>query len=96
MQTTIPFVIRKKCNFYGLKEDIVKEDFSEATARFTSSKYTPVVKKIVTLSSSESDSDSDIENVMEKREKQIDKIIKTSRNVRKHDESDGWSYSDYI
>ncbi|XP_072763322.1 cell division control protein 6 homolog isoform X2 [Anoplolepis gracilipes] len=66
-QTTISFPIRKRCNFYGRKEDVVKEDFTNATARYTPSKYTPTVKKIVTLTSSESESDSDIENTTEKR-----------------------------
>ncbi|EFN77760.1 Cell division control protein 6-like protein [Harpegnathos saltator] len=63
-QTTITFPIRKKCNFYGPKND-VKEDFSEATAKSTLTKYTPSVKKIVILSSSESESDSDVENITE-------------------------------
>lgn len=71
MQNTIQFPIRKKCNFYG-KDDVVKENFSDARARCTLLKYTPVVKKIVTLSSSESDSDSDIENILEKQECVID------------------------
>ncbi|KAL6424147.1 hypothetical protein ACFW04_009782 [Cataglyphis niger] len=70
-QTTICFPIRKKCSFYGRKEDIAKEDFTNATARYTPSKYTPTVKKIVTLTSSESESDSDIENTTEKYKKII-------------------------
>ncbi|XP_026827321.1 cell division control protein 6 homolog [Ooceraea biroi] len=71
VQSKISFPIRKKCNFYGRKEDVVKEDFSNATARETQSRYVPTVKKIVTLSSSESDSDSDIENAKEKSKKII-------------------------
>ncbi|XP_070172804.1 cell division control protein 6 homolog isoform X1 [Polyergus mexicanus] len=70
-QTTISFPIRKKCSFYGRKEDIAKEDFTDATARYTPSKYTPTVKKIVTLTSSESESDSDIENTTEKHKGKI-------------------------
>lgn len=65
MQTTISFPIRKKCNFYGHKKDVVKEDFSEATAKSTPTRYTRTVKKIVTLISSESESESDIENTSE-------------------------------
>ncbi|EFN69054.1 Cell division control protein 6-like protein [Camponotus floridanus] len=63
-QTSISFPIRKKCSFYGRKDDVAKEDFTNATARYTPCKYTPTVKKIVTLTSSESESESesDIEN----------------------------------
>lgn len=75
MQTTIPFAERKRCSFYGTKRNIEKkEDFTNATIRDSSSKYTPTVKKIVTLSSSESDSDSDVENA----------IIKNNANVLEH------------
>lgn len=70
-QTSISFPIRKKCNFYGRKDDVVKEDFTNATARYTSSKYTPTVKKIVTLTSSESESESDIENSNTEEQKRI-------------------------
>lgn len=62
VQMTIPFKVTKKCSFYGTKNNVIKEDFSNATARDSSHKYTPSVKKIITLSSSESDSDSDVEN----------------------------------
>ncbi|KAK9308759.1 hypothetical protein QLX08_001367 [Tetragonisca angustula] len=85
IQATIPFNVRKKCSFYGSKNNVTKEDFSNATARDSSYKYTPTVKKIITLSSSESDSDSDIENA---------KIsgnaisVKTSQCMRKSTESD--------
>lgn len=65
VQTTISFPIRKKCSFYRQKNDIVKEDFSEAIAKSTPKRYTPTVKKIVTLISSESESESDIENTTE-------------------------------
>ncbi|XP_011866865.1 PREDICTED: cell division control protein 6 homolog [Vollenhovia emeryi] len=64
-QTTIPFPVRKKCSFYGRKEE-AKEDFTNATVKDTPSRYVPAVKKIVTLTSSESESDSDIENTTEK------------------------------
>lgn len=90
MQNTIQFPIRKKCNFYG-KSDVVKENFSDARARCTPVKYTPVVKKIVTLSSSESDSDS--ENVLEKQESVINEgkvgSKANSPRRRKCDKSDG-------
>ncbi|XP_012262534.1 cell division control protein 6 homolog [Athalia rosae] len=67
VQSTIPFNVRKKTSktksFYGVKEDSVKQDFTNATLRsIPETKYTPTVKKIVTLSSSDSDSDSDTEN----------------------------------
>ncbi|CAL1678486.1 unnamed protein product [Lasius platythorax] len=71
-QTTIPFLVRKRCSFYGRKEDVAKEDFANATARHTPSKYTPTVKKVVTLTSSESESDSDIENTTEERRRMND------------------------
>lgn len=72
-QTSISFPIRKKCNFYGRKEDVAKEDFTNATARYTPSKYTPTVRKIVTLTSSESESESesDIENSRTEEQKRI-------------------------
>lgn len=101
VQTTIPFVVRKKCNFYGRKEDAVKEDFSDATARDTPSKYVPTVRKIVTLtSSSESESDSDIENstqkdarkIVERKTEGASPTVGTPRR-RKYSESDGKSYS---
>lgn len=91
LQTTIPFVVRKNWNFYGRKE-VAKEDFSEATARDTPSKYVPTVKKIVTLSSSESDTDSDVENAKKETgridERRIDNAIRTPKR-RGCDESDG-------
>ncbi|GAB1868508.1 Cell division control protein [Camponotus japonicus] len=70
-QTSISFPIRKKCNFYGRKDDVAKEDFTNATARYTPCKYTPTVKKIVTLTSSESESESDIENSRTEEQKRI-------------------------
>ncbi|KYN34022.1 Cell division control protein 6 like protein [Trachymyrmex septentrionalis] len=81
-QTTISFPIRKKSNFYGRKEEI-KEDFTNATAKDTPSRYIPTVKKIVTLTSSESESDSDIENTKERhkitRETRIENTGHTPR-----------------
>ncbi|XP_046412210.1 cell division control protein 6 homolog [Neodiprion fabricii] len=67
IQATIPFNIRKKSSkttsFYGIKEKAVTEDFSNAALRqIPELKYTPRVKKIVTLTSSDSDSDADVEN----------------------------------
>lgn len=68
LQGTIPFNVRKKSSrttsFYGSKENAgVKEDFSNATLRnISETRYTPRVKKIVTLTSSDSESDSDAEN----------------------------------
>ncbi|KAL6252152.1 hypothetical protein P5V15_000016 [Pogonomyrmex californicus] len=88
-QLTIPFPVRKKCNFYGRKEE-VKEDFTNATARRTpgTSRYVPVVKKIVTLTSSESESDSDIENTTKViNERKIESAGSTPRR-RKCNESD--------
>ncbi|XP_046736632.1 cell division control protein 6 homolog isoform X2 [Diprion similis] len=66
-QATIPFNIRKKSSnttsFYGIKEKVVTEDFSNAALRqIPELKYIPTVKKIVTLTSSDSDSDGDAEN----------------------------------
>ncbi|KAJ8670553.1 hypothetical protein QAD02_001812 [Eretmocerus hayati] len=60
-QSTIPFPNRKKINFYGRKDDAPKLDFSNASVKSTPT-YTPTVKKIVDISS-ESESDSDAENV---------------------------------
>ncbi|XP_011695267.1 PREDICTED: cell division control protein 6 homolog isoform X1 [Wasmannia auropunctata] len=89
VQTTISFPVRKKCNFYGHKEE-VKEDFTNATAKDTPSRYVPTVKKIVTLTSSESESDSDIENTKERcritRERRTENAGHTPRR-RKCDES---------
>ncbi|KAK1116848.1 hypothetical protein K0M31_018010 [Melipona bicolor] len=85
VQTTIPFNVRKKCSFYGSKNNVTKEDFSNATARDSSYKYTPTVKKIITLSSSESDSDSDIENAKVSGNAIS---VKTPQRVRKSPESD--------
>ncbi|KAG7207593.1 hypothetical protein KM043_009216 [Ampulex compressa] len=94
VQTTIPFSIRKKCSFYGKKENVVVQDFSNATVRNSSSSYTPTVKKIVTLSSSESESDSDIENTLKENGMKINSrenglVVKTPRRIRKSSESDG-------
>ncbi|XP_078046379.1 cell division cycle 6 isoform X2 [Augochlora pura] len=91
VQTTIPFNVRKKCSFYGTKTDVTKQDFSNATARETSYKYTPTVKKVITFSSSESDSDSDVENLLVENNVEVnDKCIsvRTPRRVRKSSESD--------
>lgn len=90
-QTTILFPVRKKCNFYGRKKE-VKEDFTNATARDTPSKYVPTVKKIVTLTSSESESDSDIENTTEKCKGMRDRRTENAGNTprrRKCDKSNG-------
>ncbi|XP_076670842.1 cell division cycle 6 [Andrena cerasifolii] len=90
IQTTIPFNIRKKCSFYGTKNDVPKQDFSNATVRDSSYKYTPTVRKIITLSSSESDSDSDVENTLENNVKVSDAgaAVRTPRRTRKSSESD--------
>lgn len=92
-QTTISFPIRKKCSFYGTKQNDTKEDFSNATVRITPAKYIPTVKKIVTLSSSESESDSDSENVktnkVNSKENRSNDGVKTPRRVRKTDDSEG-------
>ena len=90
IQTTIPFNIRKKCSFYGTKNDVPKQDFTNATARDSSYKYTPTVKKVITLSSSESDSDSDVENALENNVKVSDAgtAVRTPRRTRKSSESD--------
>lgn len=90
-QTTIPFPVRKKCNFYGRKDE-AKEDFTNATVKHTPSRYVPAVKKIVTLTSSESESDSDIENTTEERRVTRDRRIDNAGNTprrRKCDESHG-------
>ncbi|XP_024879785.1 cell division control protein 6 homolog [Temnothorax curvispinosus] len=79
-QTTISFPVRKKCGFYGRKEE-VKEDFTNATARDTPSRYIPAVKKIVTLTSSESESDSDIENTTKKPEVYRDRRTEDAGNT---------------
>lgn len=90
-QTTINFPVRKKCSFYGRKEE-AKEDFTNATAVHTPSRYVPTVKKVVTLTSSESESDSDIENTKGKdkvtRNSRIENASVTPRR-RKCDKSDG-------
>ncbi|KAL2715387.1 cell division control protein 6 isoform X1 [Vespula squamosa] len=90
-QTTISFPIRKKCSFYGTKQNDTKEDFSNATVRSAPTKYIPTVKKIVTLSSSESESDSDSENVktnkVNTKENRNNDSVKTPRRVRKSDDS---------
>lgn len=96
VQTTISFNIRKKCSFYGTKNNVAKQDFSNATARESSYKYTPTVKKIITLSSSESDSDSDVENALVENNVKVcgkDAAVNTPRRVRKYSESDGTSLS---
>lgn len=68
VQTTLKFQIRKKISFYNTKEK-PEEDFSNATLRSTpTTKYTPTVKKLMTISSSESsDSESDTENIKSRR-----------------------------
>jgi len=96
-QTTILFPVRKKNNFYGKKE--VKEDFTNATVRNTSSKYVPTVKKIVTLTSSESESDSDIENTTEKCKVTRDRRTENAGNTprrRKCDKPNGKCVRKYI
>ncbi|KAK2580921.1 hypothetical protein KPH14_005990 [Odynerus spinipes] len=93
IQTTISFPIRKKCSFYGSKQNVIKEDFSNATVRSTPTKYIPTVKKIVTLSSSESESDSDSENIREnqinsRKENISNDVVRTPRRVRKSNDSE--------
>nr|XP_012149856.1 PREDICTED: cell division control protein 6 homolog isoform X2 [Megachile rotundata] len=90
IQTTIPFTVRKKCSFYGSKNNVTKQDFTDATVRESSYKYTPTVKKVITLSSSESDSDSDVENVLVKNNIKLcdkDATVQTPRHTRKSTES---------
>lgn len=90
-QTIIAFPVRKKCGFYGRKEE-AKEDFTNATAVHTPSRYVPTVKKVVTLTSSESESDSDIENTTEKHMVTRDRRIENAGNTprrRKCDKLDG-------
>lgn len=92
IQTTIPFNVRKKCSFYGTKQNVTKVDYTNATVRDTSYKYTPTVKKVITLSSSESDSDSDIENVIIENNVKVcgsATTISTPRCTRKSSESNG-------
>ncbi|CAK9799402.1 Cell division control protein 6 homolog [Anthophora quadrimaculata] len=90
IQTTIPFNVRKKCSFYGTKHNIIKEDFTNATVRVSSDKYTPTVKKVITLSSSESDSDSDVENTSIENNVKVcgnTTTVQTPRCTRKSSES---------
>ena len=62
IQTKIPFPTRKKSNnFYSHKNDLTKEDFHFESLK-TTSVLTPRTKKLMELSDSESDSDS--ENVL--------------------------------
>ncbi|XP_063980158.1 cell division control protein 6 homolog [Diachasmimorpha longicaudata] len=63
VQGKLPFQIRKKI-FYNTK-DKPQEDFTNATLRSTpTTRYIPTVKKLMTISSSESsDSESDTENI---------------------------------
>ena len=67
-QTTIPFNIRKQCSFYSLKKNTPQQEcFINASLRSTpNSTYTPTTKKLMVLSSSESESDSFTENVEKK------------------------------
>ncbi|XP_012278877.1 cell division control protein 6 homolog [Orussus abietinus] len=91
VQTTIPFSIRKKCSFYGVKENTPKQDFTNATLKGVPSvRYTPTVKKLMTLSSSESETDSDIENsTLEENSRSVKKmIVGTPRRTRKASNSD--------
>lgn len=85
IQTTIPFAIRKK-SFYGNNDSTPKLDFSNASLQSTpSARYTPTVRKIVDISS-ESESDSDLENVIDN--KNIQKTP-TSRKGRRKDKDEG-------
>ena len=85
VQTTIQFAIRKK-SFYGGKDDVQKEDFSNASLRNTpTTRYTPTVKKLVEISSSESDSDSDAENIAIKN----NNIKNTPKRGRRKNNSNG-------
>lgn len=92
IQTTLSFPVRKKISFYGNKQNIPKEDFSEATVKSTPTKYVPRVKKIVTLSSSESESDSDSENIKQSglnyKENVNTQVLRTPRRVRKSSNSE--------
>ncbi|CAL7935755.1 unnamed protein product [Xylocopa violacea] len=91
IQTTIPFNVRKKCSFYGSKHNATKQDFTNVTARDSSYKYTPTVKKVITLSSSESESDSDLENTLIGNNLKVcgnATTVQTPRRSRKSNESD--------
>ncbi|XP_076243224.1 cell division cycle 6 [Calliopsis andreniformis] len=90
VQTKLAFNIRKKSSFYGAKSNVPKEDFTNATARESTYKYVPTVKKVITLSSSESETDSDVENSLVENNVKIckGKSVSTPRRVRKSSESD--------
>lgn len=89
LQTTISFNVRKKSSkttsFYGAKDGPVKQDFTNAALReVNETRYTPTVKKIVTLTSSESESDSNAENSCRRKTKR--RINSRKRNVEKSSE----------
>ncbi|XP_011298004.1 cell division control protein 6 homolog [Fopius arisanus] len=86
VQAKLPFQIRKKISFYKTKENS-QEDFTNATLRSTpTTKYTPTVKKLMTISSSESsDSESDAENIETRQKNKTagkKKIVSTPRRRR--------------
>ncbi|OXU28213.1 hypothetical protein TSAR_011724 [Trichomalopsis sarcophagae] len=82
LQTTLPFTIRKK-SFYGNKGDTPSLDFSNASLGNTPTRrYTPTVKKMVDISS-ESESDSDAENVVNEN----NNITKTPKRRRDKNEA---------
>ncbi|XP_043259986.1 cell division control protein 6 homolog [Colletes gigas] len=85
IQTKIPFNIRKKCSFYGTKNNISKQDFTDATARDSSNKYIPRVKKVITFSSSESESDSgsDVENALAENNAELRGKGRTARTPQR-------------
>ncbi|XP_043288269.1 cell division control protein 6 homolog [Venturia canescens] len=93
VQPKLDFPIRKKSTFYGAKENSPTQDFTNATLRLTpSTRYTPKVKKIVAISSSsESDSDFDVENTDSKNIKNTPRkrvnATRTPRRTRKISDS---------
>lgn len=84
IQTTIPFPVKKKCSFYSKKEiNLIQEDFENAALRSTpNNTYTPTTKKLMELSSSDSESDSDVENFNTKRSVKEAKKITNARTPK--------------
>lgn len=89
-QTTIQFAVKKKISFYAKKESVPKQDFTNATLRHTptSARNTASVKKIMTVSSSESECDSDTENFVVKPKIKINNSPRTPRRTRKQSNSE--------
>ncbi|XP_001605030.2 cell division control protein 6 homolog [Nasonia vitripennis] len=86
LQTTLPFAIRKK-SFYGNKGDTPSLDFSNASLGNTPTRrYTPTVKKMVDISS-ESESDSDAENVVNENNNITKTPLKTPKRRRGKNEA---------